>query len=134
MGRGDDDRRLAGFGLGSGNRGDDLVVVVPVNLLHMPAGSSKAPFYVLGPGKISLPFDGDAVAVVDIDQVAQFEVTGQSCRLVTDSLLQAAIASQGINIMVDRLEVGGIEAFGRHAGGDAHARRRWRNPDPAGRL
>ncbi len=121
MSCGDNDRRLACFRLRGGNRGYDPVVVVAVNLKYLPAAGGETPLNILGPGQIGFTLDGDAVAVVDIDQVAQFEVTGKRRRLVADPFLQAAVADEGVDMMVYRLEVGRIEAFGRHFGGDAHA-------------
>src|SRR6185369_3715074 len=114
VGGGDNDRRLAGFCLGGGNGGNDLVVVVAVNFLYVPAAGGEAPFNILGPGQIGFSLDGDAVAVVDVDQVAQLEVTGQGRRLVADSFLETAITKQCVYMMVDRLEIGSVETLGGH--------------------
>ncbi len=121
LGGGDDQGGLAGFSLGCGNGSRDLGVVMTVDLLHMPAGGNKAALNILGPGQVGLAFDGDAVAVVDVDQITQLEVACQSSSLVADPLLQAAVAHQGIDRMVDRLEISGIETLGSHLGGDGHA-------------
>ena len=74
-----DDRRLVGRSLGSLDRlGDGIHISVALgHVLHVPAVGLIALQYVLGEGHIGAAIDGDAVVVVQGDQLAQLQVTGQ---------------------------------------------------------
>ena len=65
--------------------------------------------------------EGDVVRVVEHHEVVQPEASGQRGRLLRDALLQAAVAGEADDQVVEDGVLGGVEAGGRHLGGDGHA-------------
>ncbi len=130
-----DQRRLAGLGLGRGDRSVDRVDIVAVGYaLDVPAVGLEALAHVLGEGEVGGAVDGDVVVVVEEDQLAELLVAGEGGGLAADALHHAAVAGQHVGVVVDDVvaEGGGEEALGDgHADGvgDALAERAGRRLD-----
>ena len=77
----------------------DVFLVVaasgPIDLGNVPAVGLVTGCDILGEGDVGVIFDGDVVAVVDDDQVAQLLVAGQSGRLGGYPLLHIALRGNG---------------------------------------
>lgn len=54
----------------------------------------------------SILTNGNVVVIVDSDEVAQLQVTGHGGGLTGDTLHSAAIAEEGVGIVVEELEAG----------------------------
>ena len=74
-----DHRRTIGDGLGGFNRlGDSIDIGIAIgHVLHVPAVGLVALQHIFGEGNIGVSVNGDVVVVVEGDQLAQAEVTGQ---------------------------------------------------------
>ena len=132
-----DERRPVGLGLGPGQR---LLqrrhVLAGVDVLGVPAVGLVALEHVLGERDVGVVLDRDVVVVVEQGQVAQLLVTGQAGRLGRDALLQAAVAGDHVDLVVERGLARGrvrVEQAPLAAGGHRHPDRRCRRPGRAGR-
>ena len=137
----DDQRRPVGLGLERLDRGAQGVEVVGVgDVLHRPAETGEAGRHVLAEREAGAALDGDPVVVVEPAQVRQLEVPGERGRLGADALHQAAVAGDGVDVVVEQVVAGPVERGGlpepgdRHAdaGGDAGAQRAGGALDPGG--
>mmetsp|Transcript_76810 Transcript_76810/g.215909 ORF Transcript_76810/g.215909 Transcript_76810/m.215909 type:complete len:575 (+) Transcript_76810:715-2439(+) len=104
---------------------------------HLPAVGLVALAHILGEGQVRVAIDGDAVVVVEGDELAQAQVTGVRARLVGDALLHAAVAHDAVGVVVDQVHarfvvdrrevrLGSRKTDGI---GDAHAKRAGRDFD-----
>ena len=72
---------------------------------HMPAVGPEALAHVFGEGDVSIALDGDAVVVVEVDELAQAQGARQRRRLGGDPLLQVSVGDEGVGEVVDELVV-----------------------------
>ena len=105
-----------------GDRLFDRLHAVAVDALdHLPAIGLEAARRVVGEPGRHRAVDRDAVVVPEGDQLVELPGTGQRTGLVADAFHQAAIAEEGVGVMVDHrvavaVELGGEQLFGqRHA-------------------
>src|SRR5262249_29691494 len=88
---------------------------------HVPAIASETRCDVIAIGQRSVAFDGDVVVIIDPTEVGQFEMTCQRRGLVRDSLHQASIAAQCVDIEIKDLVPRTIEISRRPTRSDGHA-------------
>lgn len=118
-----DERRLVGDGLGGGDGIAQAVqvVVAVLDVLHVPALSLVAGGNVLGEGDLGVAVDGDAVVIVQDDELAQAPVAGQRGGLRGDALHVAAVAHDHVGVVVHELHAGLVEASGQVLLGEGQA-------------
>ncbi|MPM77653.1 hypothetical protein SDC9_124661 [bioreactor metagenome] len=100
-------------------------------LLHRPAVRFEALTDIFGKRKIRAAFNGNLVAVVEQNQLAEAKMPRQRSRFGSDAFHQAAVAGKDVSIMIDyrepfAVELGGEPRFRhRHADccGDALSQR-----------
>ncbi len=103
---------------------------------HVPAHRRQPGADVVAEREAGGALDGDVVAVVDPGQVAELQVPGDGGRLVGHALHHAAVAAQGVDVVVVQREPGLVVALRhealrhRHADAVGHALRQ----RPGGRL
>ena len=136
-----DKSRSAGLLLGGVDRGLDLFRVVTVDVAnHLPAIGLEAARRIVGEPVAHLAVDGDAVVIIEDNQLAQTERTGQRAGFVGDPFHETAVADETPGVVIDQRGVVVIEAIGerrfrqRHANGirKALAERAGRGLDPRG--
>ena len=101
-------------GLGDGRR------VVAVDVQDVPAVGLEALADVLGEGEVGGAVDGDRVVVVEIDQLAEAEVTGEGGRLGGDAFHEVAVADDAVREVVDDVVPVAVVAGGEERLGDRH--------------
>src|SRR5439155_1394171 len=69
--------------------------------LHVPAVALEPLGRIVREREIGLPVNSDAVVVVDPDQPAELQMTGERAGLVRDALHQVAVGREEIGAMVD---------------------------------
>ncbi len=116
-----DDQRGTGIGLGSADGSGDALQVVPVYVLHVPAVGLEAPASILGEGQVGAALDGDAVVVVQVDQLAQAQMAGQRRSLRCHPLHQVSVADDSVDVVINDLVARTIEVGGQVGLGDGHA-------------
>lgn len=79
--------------------GEIAVTVLDGN--NVPAIRLIALDNILSEGAVGVAVDGDVVVVVDADQVAQLEVTGQGGSLTRDTFHQATVAEEAVCVVVN---------------------------------
>src|SRR5205814_10372932 len=67
------------------------------------------------------PIDRDPVVVVEPDQLAELQVTGERARLVREALHEIAVGREEIRIVIDDRMAGAIEERRELCLGDGHA-------------
>ena len=98
--------------------------VVPVHLgHHLPAVCTEARRRVIGVPVLHFSVDGDAIVVVQDDQLAEPQGAGQRARLVGYTLHQATVADEHVGMVVDNGVLLTVELRGKHFLGDGHADR-----------
>ncbi len=112
--------------------------VMAVDFHHMPLRHAKALRHVLADGQLGAAVVGDAVVVPQEDQLAQTQVAGQRNHFLAHTFLQAAVAYEGIRMVVHQpaAEAGVQVGLGhRHAEGvrDPLAQRAGGDFDAVGR-
>ncbi len=113
---------------GLGTRGLDRglerrgVVAIDVSE-HLPAIGLEAPRGVVGEPALDMAVDRDAVVVIERDQLTQAERARQRTHLVRDALHEAAVADEGIGVVVDHGVTGAVVARGQHLLRQRHADR-----------
>ena len=96
--------RGAGVGLGPANGPVHCLRVMPVDFRdHVPAIGGKAPCRIIGEPAFGLAVDRDAVVVVEHDQFAQTERTGQAACLVRDPFHQASVPCEHVGSVIDHV-------------------------------
>ena len=115
-----DERGLVGdrLGLGQGRVQALQIVVAVLDVLHVPAQRLKAGGDILGEGDLGVAVNGDAVVVVQRDQLAQAPVAGDGGGLVGDAFHVAAVAQ-------DHVAGGGGELRGGGAGASTVSACNW---------
>ncbi len=116
---------------------DQIDIVGVADPQHVPPVTQEPRRNVLGEGDARAAFDRDVIVVVDPAQVVEAEVTGQRRSFRADALHHAAVAADGINVVVEHLEARPVVTAGepflrdRHADarGDALAERTGRGFD-----
>ena len=87
--------------------GVDRVDVVAVgDPLHVPAVRLEALADVLGEGEVRGAVDGDVVVVVEEDELAQLQVTGEGGGFAADALHQVAVAGEHVGVVIDDVGAG----------------------------
>ena len=107
------------FGRAEG--GIDRRAVHPIHLLDVPAIRLKTLVLVLGEGQIGVAVDRDAVVIVEIDELAQTQMTGQTGRLLGDAFHQVAITDNRIDVVRYHVEPGAVVVGCQPLLGDGHA-------------
>src|SRR6187455_118275 len=97
----DDDQRglLAGFFGCRDRRVDGVYVVAVLDFERLPAVSAEAGGYILGEGHVRRAVEGDTVAVVEENQLAQTPVTRQRRRFRRNAFHQVAVADERVGVM-----------------------------------
>lgn len=101
-----------GLGLLDGGVDALKVVVAVSDDDDVPAVRLVALDNVLSEGAVGVAVNGDVVVVVDGNQVAELQVTGQRRGLARDTLHQAAITQEAVGVVVDQLEAVTVEGGG----------------------
>ena len=78
-----------------------IEVVHVVDVQHLPAVGLEALRGVIGEREIGRPVDRDVVVVVEADQLAELEVSGEAGGLVRDALHQVAVAADEVRVVID---------------------------------
>lgn len=116
----DDEGRLLSLGLGLGDELGDAGEVVHRSLEDLPAVGLVALGNVLGEGDVGGAVDGDLVGVVEGDELPEPQVSRQG-GFGSDALLEAAVADQGVGVVVHDRALRRVEPGGEDALGDRHA-------------
>lgn len=95
---------LALLGLGNGLLNAVKVVVTVTDDQDLPAIRLVSLDDVLSEGAVGVTVNGDVVVIVDGNQVAELEVTGQGRGLTRDTLHQATITEEAVCVVVDQVE------------------------------
>ena len=119
-------RRPRRFGPRRAQRRIESRHILAIGALHMPALRRKALGHIFAEALRRGAVNGNAVVVIEDDEVAQPQVPGQRGALVTDAFHQVAIAGDGVNPMAARPAAAGKArphrlAGQRHADGVAEA-------------
>ena len=135
-----DQGRAIAVGAGHFDGGADFVRVVAVDVgHHVPAVAFETLGGVVGEPAVDFAVDGDAVVIVEHDQLAQPQSTGQGADFVGNTFHHAAIAHEYVGIVIDDVVAAFIEvgcqglfrnrhahrigdALSQRAGGGFHAR------------
>src|SRR5205807_10188535 len=73
-------------------------------------------------GETRVAFDGDAVVVVKVNEIAESEVTGDGGGFGADAFFEIAVGADRVDVVIDRFErVITIEARRHHPRGQCHA-------------
>ena len=97
-----DQRRPLGDALRVRDRRIDRVEIVAVgDVLDMPAVGFEALRRVVREGEVGGPVDSDAIVVVESDQLAELQVTGERGGFVRDALHQVAVGRQKVRVVID---------------------------------
>ena len=99
----------------------DLLVIVAVDLEHVPLVAKKTLSDVIAIGQVGLALDRNVIAVVEHHEFAQAQMTGQRERLVRKAFHQVTVAGDDIGVMVDRHVGAGIEPRRQHPLRQGHA-------------
>src|ERR1044071_2915350 len=100
---------------------DPLTIVSVSDSQHVPSVSEEASRNVLSECQTSVPLDRDVVVIVDPTQIVEAEMTGKRCSFRRNSLHQTTISTNGVDVVVENLEAGFIEAAGEPLLADGHA-------------
>ncbi len=91
------------------------------HLQHPPALGFEARGHVLGEGQPGPPLDGDAVVVVEQDQLLQGQVPRQAGGLLGHPFHHVPVPGEGEGAVVHHLEPGAVEPLRQPALGHGHA-------------
>ena len=91
---------------------------------HVPAIAEKAHRHVVTEGERGMSLDRDVVVVVDPAQVRQLEMPGEGGGFVRDALHHAAVAAEGVDVVVEHREVGPVQVLAEPSARDRHAHAR----------
>ncbi len=88
----------------------DLVGVMAVDVAdHLPAIGFEATRGVIGEPAVHFAVDGDAVVVVEGDQLVQAKGPGQRADFVADAFHHAAVTEEHVGVVVDDVVAGTVE-------------------------
>src|SRR5699024_5768729 len=97
-----DQRRARGFLARVADGGLDFTAVMAVDVAnHLPAVGFEALRRVIGEPALGAAIDGNAVVVVEHDQLAQTQRAGQGAGFVADAFHEAAVAGKTIGVVID---------------------------------
>ena len=115
-----DQRRLVLVVAGLDECGLERVEVLTglADLDDLPAVGPEPADGVVAERELGRTVDRDVVVVVDVDDAAEAEVTGQRGGLVADALGQVAVGDDAVDVVVDDV---GTEAGAQRLLGDGHA-------------
>ena len=100
-----DERRAIRHGLRLANGFLNRVEIVAVrDGGRVPAVSLETLGHVFGESERSVAFDGDVVIVVEIDEFAEFEMTGERGGFTGDAFHQVAVGDDAVDVMVEHGE------------------------------
>ena len=117
-----DQRRLLGVLAGSLDGGLDLVGIVAVDIADdLPAVRLETLGRVVGKPAFHFTVDGDAVVVVEGDQLAQTQGACQRGHFVGDAFHHAAVAEEHVGVVVNHLVPFTVELSRQHLLGNRHA-------------
>ena len=117
-----DQRRPLGDALRVRDRRIDRVEIVAVgDVLDMPAVGFEALRRVVREGEVGGPVDSDAIVVVESDQLAELQVTGERGGFVRDALHQVAVGRQKVRVVIDDRVPRPVEQRRQLRLGDRHA-------------
>ncbi|MCY1515307.1 hypothetical protein D9M68_498890 [compost metagenome] len=117
----DQGRTVAGLARGL-DGGLDLVGVMAVDVAdHLPAVGLEALRGVVGEPAVDFAVDGDAVVVVEGDQLVQALGAGQGADFMGNAFHHAAVAEEHVGVVVDDVVAVTVELGGQHLLGDGHA-------------
>src|SRR4030095_14622109 len=91
---------------------DTIDIVRISDSYHVPPIREEASRDILSERDTCVSFDGDVIVVVDPAQIVETKMTSQRRRLGRNSLHQAAISTNCVNVVVEDLEAWFIEAVG----------------------
>src|SRR6202011_265852 len=106
---------------GSGEGIEKLLHVLAVDFLHIEPVGLEAFSSIFALGFFRRRVEGDGVAIVDQDQIIQTEMCREGACFGGDSFLQATVARQTNNMLIENLVLGGVETRGRHLRRDRNA-------------
>ena len=116
-----DDGGLVGLGASGFDGGLDGGAVVTVNGGDdMPAVGFKTLGGVVGEPTFYFTVDGNAIVVVERNQLAQTQSARQGASFVGDTFHQAAIAHKGVSVVIDDIVVIAVELVGQNLLGQCH--------------
>ena len=117
-----DQRRLFGLGLGLLDRLVQRLDVMAVDAgNHVPAIGFEALGRVVAEPVGDAAVDGDAVVVPEGDQLVELPGAGQRAGLVRDAFHEAAVADEGVGVVVDDGETGAVELDAQELLGEREA-------------
>ena len=123
-GLGANQRRPVGHGAGRGQRRGHGLAVLTVDLRQdVPAIGLETLRRVVVEPADHLAVDGNAVVVIDRDQLAELLHAGERGRLVRDPLHHAAVAHEHVGVVIDDGVAGAVEGGRQRALGQRHAHR-----------
>src|SRR5262249_41159357 len=99
---------------------DPLTIVRVADPQDVPSISEEASRDIFAECQARAPLDCDVVVVVDPAQIVEAEMAGQRCRFGRNTLHQAAITANGIDVVVEDLETGLVVTAGEPLLGDRH--------------
>ena len=88
---------------------------------HVPAVGFETLRGVVAEPAFDLAVDGNAVVVVQHDQLRQAQRAGQRTGFVRNAFHQAAVADEGVSIVIDHVQAGLVEFGGQQFFGQRHA-------------
>ena len=100
---------------------DPIDVVGVGDAQHVPPVGQEPGGDILGEREVGAALDGDVVVVEDPAEVIEAQVAGERCRLGADAFHQAAVAADGVDVVVEHLEAWFVVAIGEPPLGDGHA-------------
>mmetsp|Transcript_10183 Transcript_10183/g.28581 ORF Transcript_10183/g.28581 Transcript_10183/m.28581 type:complete len:741 (+) Transcript_10183:131-2353(+) len=95
-------------GLGGGDGGLNGIEVMAIDVIGLPSVSIVTLDDVLGLSVLGHLVEGDLVGVVEDDEVVELLVGGEGGGLGGDTLLEAAITGEGVDVVVEDLVVVGV--------------------------
>ena len=99
----------------------NLVIVMAVNLLHMPVAWPETHGDIVGHGQVSAAFNGNVIGIVYIDDVAKLKMPGQRGSFRRDSFHDVAVADYAVYKMINDLESVRVEFIGKVTWRHSHA-------------
>src|SRR5262249_54348332 len=100
---------------------EHLEVVGVAHAGDVPAVGDEPRGHVLAEGPLGVALDGDLVVVVNPTQVGELQMAGQRGSFAGDALHHAAVAGDGVHVVVEHVEAGPVEVRRLPAAGDRHA-------------
>jgi len=107
--------------LGLREGGQEAIQIMAVHRARVPAEGGENGGGVLALGHLGHGVEGDVVGIVDQDQVVELVVAGEGGGLAGHALLQAAVAGEADDMVIEDGVAGGVEAGHGHPGGDGVA-------------